>query len=848
MAFNKKDLAEQLKMMEKQGEMQSKLNDSMSAYVAHMNKIAELQKNISHIQEQVNISKEKEKGYVEELGKLLADRHKGSKKEQANRKVEIKLILDKAKAERAVLKINQAQLAVLEETNDEYVTAAQNVNKVNLGLKEGLKFLEKTPGLIKKGYGKLKGYGVFEMDKSIRMAGVEMGKLADVSTAFGRDIIKASTETQSMGMHVKDLAKMQASYSSELGRSVMLSEEGFDAMSQMAKGTILGAEGAASLAAEMDSFNISAIGTKNIIEDTTNMAEKMGLNASKVIKTLQNNLKMANKYHFKGGVKGMVKMAAEATKFGMSMETTAGFADKLFNIEGAVEMAAKLNTMGGEWSKLGDPMKLMYQARNDMEGLQTSVIDATAGMADFNKETGEFSFSGLELHRMRELEKITGISAEEMANMAKSKAKFAKIGGQMGIDVAGDPVMADFIENSATWNSDKKTFEVKLSGEKDAIPVKELTESHKKMMKADAANLKKRAENSQSFDDQLINMIENLKTLLLPLLEGMNKQLPKMIEGFKSFMKDTNGIAASLKGVAKTIGGIVGGAIKLFMTFPKTISAIALLLMGPGKWILNGLSLASGFMMGTRGMGMGGGGGGGGGMMRSGAGGAGGKANMMRHPAGKVINGKKVGGQMYNAGPKGGRFKMSGGAKMGAGLGLGLAGMGVDAARGGLDDRDSSLGKAMGVGSSALTGAAMGMMLGPVGALVGGILGAAYGAFSEYGGPEKGTYDPTTFKPAGDIMSPAKGITKISTKEGGLFNPSKNDDIVAAPGAIKAMQGGGSSNIKISFDDILVKSDDGSTGKIDLENDSAFMAQLATKIKESMSMTANGGVLNPNPS
>ena len=56
----------------------------------------------------------------------------------------------------------------MEETNDEYVKAAQNVNKVNLGLKEGLKFLEKTPGLIKKGYGKLKGYGLFEMDKAIR--------------------------------------------------------------------------------------------------------------------------------------------------------------------------------------------------------------------------------------------------------------------------------------------------------------------------------------------------------------------------------------------------------------------------------------------------------------------------------------------------------------------------------------------------------------------------------------------------------------------------------------------------------------------------------------------------------
>ena len=40
---------------------------------------------------------------------------------------------------------------------------------------------------------------------------------------------------------------------------------------------------------------------------------------------------------------------------------------------------------------------------------------------------------------------------------------------------------------------------------------------------------------------------------------------------------------------------------------------------------------------------------------------------------------------------------------------------------------------------------------------------------------------------AGDMMSPADGKTTISTKEGGLFNMSPNDDIVAAPGAIDMM-------------------------------------------------------------
>jgi hypothetical protein len=48
---------------------------------------------------------------------------------------------------------------------------------------------------------------------------------------------------------------------------------------------------------------------------------------------------------------------------------------------------------------------------------------------------------------------------------------------------------------------------------------------------------------------------------------------------------------------------------------------------------------------------------------------------------------------------------------------------------------------------------------------------------------------------AGDIDSPADGKTQISTKEGGLFELSPNDDIVAAPGASAVMkaatQGGG---------------------------------------------------------
>jgi hypothetical protein len=44
-------------------------------------------------------------------------------------------------------------------------------------------------------------------------------------------------------------------------------------------------------------------------------------------------------------------------------------------------------------------------------------------------------------------------------------------------------------------------------------------------------------------------------------------------------------------------------------------------------------------------------------------------------------------------------------------------------------------------------------------------------------------------------MSPADGKTQISTKEGGLFELSKNDDLVAAPGAVEKMKNGGSTTV-----------------------------------------------------
>ena len=76
--------------------------------------------------------------------------------------------------------------------------------------------------------------------------------------------------------------------------------------------------------------------------------------------------------------------------------------------------------------------------------------------------------------------------------------------------------------------------------------------------------------------------------------------------------------------------------------------------------------------------------------------------------------------------------------------------------------------------------------------VVGPILGAAAAATIIGAGFSAINSSP---KEVGDVMSPADGKTQISTKEGGLFELSKNDDLIAAPGAAARMKNGGSTTV-----------------------------------------------------
>lgn len=579
------------------------------------------------VQQEAQLRERMNSGYDEYI-KAVKEAHALQETLLANQKIEEQVRKKIKDVEDGILKITDEELAaekeklkILEKQNkligkqvDLYKQAAKEANVGAMALGKSLKGLKdvamKLPGLVKSVGNEIKSLGIFEMDKAMKQAALSMGVLSKESVGMRTTITNVAKQTTMIGVGLAKVAKLQEDYSNNLGRNVLLNEKGLKAMAQMSVVTGLGAEGTAQMAADMDVVGLSAERTGEFVEATLKSSHKMGLNATKVMKNLSGNFKMLNKYHFKEGAKGLAKMAETVTKLGVDMEAAAGFADKLWNIEGAVEMSAQLNVMGGAWAKMSDPFHLMYMARNDMNGLTEEIANAAKESVSFNNATGEFDMSTEGMHRLKIIAEQTGLAYEDLVTMGKNAKKFEKIQSQLTFSVGGDKDIKDFI-TSKSFIDKKGDATIMLDGKERLV--KSLSEADKNLIKAQIAqeeDMKKRAEQSRTFDEQLTYFIDQLKIYLLPMLTGINKMMPKLDSLVDKF-NDKGGWGEKIEAFAKTIGDLIGAVGGWIIEHPKLTAAIigftkAMPLIMGGikllggiwdtiKWFKNGIALGEGF-------------------------------------------------------------------------------------------------------------------------------------------------------------------------------------------------------------------------------------------------------------
>jgi hypothetical protein len=156
-------------------------------------------------------------------------------------------------------------------------------------------------------------------------------------------------------------------------------------------------------------------------------------------------------------------MVQEAQALKINMDDVLKVADKLYDPESAINLAANLQVVGGAFGDLGDPIKLMYDATNNVESLQTSIIGAARSLATYNAEQGRFEVTGVNLRRAKAMSDALGISMGELTNMAvKGAAKFEAM-SQLDIFPSLNDEQKEFVSNLATMKDGKVGFDIPKS-------------------------------------------------------------------------------------------------------------------------------------------------------------------------------------------------------------------------------------------------------------------------------------------------------------------------------------------------------------------------------------------------
>lgn len=249
------------------------------------------------------------------------------------------------------------------------------------------------------------------IQKSINSANVKLGIGGNLSANIRDNAMKSREEFLGLGLETENFLNSYSTFASTYNRTFLPDQGEMKDMATINK--IYGGT-------YDQLYPLSKLYGKSITDTTQFMnkmiveADKYGITSNKIFEDMQKNIGMLDKYNFKTGYDGLKKMVVETSKLNMNMNSVAQFAEKLYEPEDAIEMAASLQMLGGEFSQFGDVFQLMYDANNDVGALTEKIAKLTNGMGTLNKETGEIDFTSLEKYQLRSFAKMSNIPIQEM--------------------------------------------------------------------------------------------------------------------------------------------------------------------------------------------------------------------------------------------------------------------------------------------------------------------------------------------------------------------------------------------------------------------------------------------------
>jgi hypothetical protein len=286
------------------------------------------------------------------------------------------------------------------------------------------------------------------------------GYVGDISTQSINALNEAIIATTRLGVTVGDFINATESLMTSSERMALYSEEtiyaGMEASMAYTKNSKVLLENA-------ENFRNVGLGvgdTAKAIEAIGQRSIKLGLSAKATSETLIGQLGKLNAFGFQGGIQGLGKMVQEAQALKINMEEVFKVADKLYDPESAINLAANLQVVGGAVGDLADPIKLMYDATNNVESLQTSIIGAARSLATYNAEQGRFEVTGANLRRAKAMSDALGISMGELTNMAVKGAAKLEAMSKLNMFPSLTDEQREFVSNISTIKDGKVGFDL----------------------------------------------------------------------------------------------------------------------------------------------------------------------------------------------------------------------------------------------------------------------------------------------------------------------------------------------------------------------------------------------------
>lgn len=282
----------------------------------------------------------------------------------------------------------------------------------------------------------------------------------DLQNRLKENIIAAGTASMELGITEEDIVNTYQNFVEEYGRNPLLDKENLEIFGK----TLVGlGESYSKLYAVNRLYGVSVKDTYKFLNQTIFESSRFGLNAKKVLSDIEKNLSMIDRFSFKRGEAGLAGMVIQANRLGINMESVASFADKVMDPESAIEVAANLQAMGGEFAKLGDFNQLLYESSNDMEAFISRMAQATKGMAFFNKTTDEIDISAKNRRMLKVYADNSFQTLEEVSRQAKMFAAEDIIGAALSPSIKMSDKLDEYLAKLASV-ANLKTMTVDIGG------------------------------------------------------------------------------------------------------------------------------------------------------------------------------------------------------------------------------------------------------------------------------------------------------------------------------------------------------------------------------------------------